>query len=45
MRNVDVLVHNEFVDVVPTFLLCFELIDVELMFPPMICAFFMMLHT
>ena len=34
MRNVEVMMHNEFVDVVPTFLCCIELIDVELMFPP-----------
>ena len=35
MRNVVVLMRSELVEVVPTFLYCIELIDVELMFLPM----------
>jgi len=35
MRNVFALKHNEFVDVVPTFLLYFKFFEVELMLPPM----------
>lgn len=35
MRNIELMMHNEFVDVVSTFLLCFEPMNVELIFPPM----------
>uniref|UniRef100_M1DD75 Uncharacterized protein n=1 Tax=Solanum tuberosum TaxID=4113 RepID=M1DD75_SOLTU len=34
MRNVEVFMHNGFVDVVPTSLCCTEYIEMELMFPP-----------
>lgn len=33
MRKSEVLLYNEFVDVVPTCLLCSKLVDMELMFP------------
>lgn len=36
MRNIDVIVHDEFVGVVLTFFYCIKLIDVDLMFPTMV---------
>jgi len=45
MRNDEVLVHNEFVDVVPTFLCALNMFELELIFPPSFMHLIIMLHA